>query len=148
MHMHVGVVGQECFNQLAPVGGEVVGNDMDLFTARLIGHDVSQKRDELCRGVPRSRIAKHFTRPRVECHIERYRAMPVVFETMALSPTRRKSQHGILAIQRLNTGYTAIGRILKKPSSEQGGAETCIAPRHADLVGEMVSRENSRVKPA
>ncbi len=41
---------------------------------------------------------------------ERQRAVPVIFEAMPLGPPRRKRQHGIEAIERLNGGFLVDGK--------------------------------------
>jgi len=50
---------QEVRDRPALVSREVVGDHMDLFAAGLIDHNVGEERDELRRGVPRSRFAEY-----------------------------------------------------------------------------------------
>jgi hypothetical protein len=102
MKMNFGVLGQEFMDSLGLVRREVIGNHVNLFALGLIGHDVCQERDELCRGVSFSRLAQHLARPGVESRVERQRAMTEVFKAVALGASRRKRQHGVLAIKRLN----------------------------------------------
>jgi hypothetical protein len=47
MHVNVRVIGQELLNRFGFMGGEVVGDHVDLFGFGLTGHKLSQKLDKL-----------------------------------------------------------------------------------------------------
>ncbi len=49
--MNLGMRCQNVLDRLALVRREVVGDDVDLFAARLVDHNVSEEGDELGRGV-------------------------------------------------------------------------------------------------
>lgn len=57
--MNTGVSRQELAHTLGLVRREVVGDDVDFFAARLIGHEVGEKRDELGRGMALGGLAQH-----------------------------------------------------------------------------------------
>jgi hypothetical protein len=48
--------------------------------------------------------AMHFAGPHIQSGIQRERAVAIVFETVALGAPRRKRQHRIKTVQRLNRG--------------------------------------------
>lgn len=95
---------KELFKLPDLVGGEIVGNDMDFFAARLVDDDIGKEGDELSRGVPRCGLAQYFSGPGIECRVERERPMPVVLKGMSLRSTRRERQHRIESIEGLNGG--------------------------------------------
>ena len=47
MNADLGMMGQKVVNELGFVGREIIGNDVDLASEGLGGHDVGQKVDEL-----------------------------------------------------------------------------------------------------
>jgi hypothetical protein len=57
---------EEVFNRLALVRREVVSDYVDLFPARLIGHEVAEEGDELGRRVAWCGLAQHLCRFKVE----------------------------------------------------------------------------------
>lgn len=59
--MDLGMFSQKLRRLLGLMGREVVGDHVDLPTARLVGHDVGEEGNELCRGVPPGRLARHLT---------------------------------------------------------------------------------------
>ena len=65
MEMHFGVSHKELFHPLGLVGREIIGNEMNLFAARLVGDHLGEEGNKLLAGVPRGR----FCRPprRCEC---------------------------------------------------------------------------------
>ena len=75
---------------------------MDLAAPRLGGDDVAEELDEGGTRVPRHRLADDFAGLRVERGEQRERAVPVVFEAVALGAPGRQRQHGIEAVERLN----------------------------------------------
>ena len=52
---------QKSFDRLALMRREIVGNYMDLLATRLIGHEVSEERDEFGRGVAYCGLAQDLT---------------------------------------------------------------------------------------
>ena len=57
---------EEVFNRLALVRREVISDHVDLFAARLIGHEVAEEGDELGRRVACCGLAQHLTGPGIE----------------------------------------------------------------------------------
>ena len=81
------------------MGGEVVGNHVDLFAARLVDDDVRQEGHELCRSVTHGRFAEYLASLSIECRVQGQRAVPEVFKAMSLGASRREWQHRILAVE-------------------------------------------------
>ncbi len=102
--MNLGMHRQEVRDRPALVRGEVVGDHMDLFVAGLIDHNVCEERDELGRGVPRSRFAEHFPGLGVESGIQRQGAVTKVLKAVPFCASRGQRQNRILAIQGLDGG--------------------------------------------
>ena len=99
MQVNLGMGCQEVFDLLTIVSREVIGDHMDLFAAGLIDHQVCEERDELGRGVPRSRFAEHLTGLGVEGGIQRQGAVAKVLEAVPFCASRGQRQNWILAIQ-------------------------------------------------
>ena len=59
MEMHFGVSYKELLHPLGPVGREIVGNEMNLFAARLVGDHLGKEGNKLLAGVPRGGFAHH-----------------------------------------------------------------------------------------
>jgi hypothetical protein len=87
---------------LGLVSGQVVDDHMDLPAVRLVRDDISEKSDELSRGVSRRGLAEDLSGLRVERGIQRQRPVTVVLEPVPLRAARRQRQDRILAIERLN----------------------------------------------
>ena len=102
MHVNVRVIGQELLNRFGFMGGEVVGDHVDLFGFGLTGHKLSQKLDKLSTAMTGCGLAQHLPGAGVEGGIQREGAVTKVFKAMALSTSRRKWQHRIFSIQGLN----------------------------------------------
>ena len=98
------------------VGGEIVGDDVDFFAARLVHDDIGKEGDEFSRGVPRRGLAQYLSvlgiEGRVE-RVERERSMPVVLKAMPLGSSRRQRQHRIKPIEGLNGGLFVKVRIVR-----------------------------------
>ena len=75
MQMQVRMVQKKRADRLGFVSGQVVGDDMNLSSLRLRGHDVAKEFDKRGTGVPGHRLTEHFARPRVERGQQRERAM-------------------------------------------------------------------------
>ncbi len=82
MQSHVRMREQEGAHRLGLMGREIVRDDVDLAPLRLTGHDVAEELDKGGAGVPRHRLAEHFTRLRIERREQRERAMAVVLEAV------------------------------------------------------------------
>ncbi len=100
--MNVAVLGKKRIDPLSLVRGQIVGDHMNLLTARLVHDDVSEKRHELGRGVALGSLAQHLTGLGIESRVQRQGAVAEILEAMTLGATRRQRQHRIEAIQRLN----------------------------------------------
>src|SRR3984893_14788918 len=101
---HVGVVSQELLDSLGFVGREVVEDDVDLEIARLSGDQRAQEGNELSAGVVRSCLPEHLSGLGVERGVQGEGPTTDVLETMALGPARRKRQHRIAPVKRLDGG--------------------------------------------
>ena len=97
--MNLRVRFEELFDRRALVGREIVGDNVDLFAARLVDHDVGEEGDELRRGVPLCGLAQHFTSLRIEGGVQGQGAVPVVLKAMSFCASRRERQHRIFAIK-------------------------------------------------
>jgi hypothetical protein len=98
---------EELFDWPALVRRESVGDDVDLFAARLVDHDIGEKGDKLRRRLPLGGLARDFASLRVEGGVERQGAVPVVFKTAPYCTPRRERQHRVIAIKGL-TGCVLI----------------------------------------
>lgn len=87
--MDVRVLAQEGVDASRLVRREVVGDDVNGLTRRLLHHEVGQEGDELGRGVVGRRLAQHCAGPGIESCVQREGAVPGVLEPMALSATRQ-----------------------------------------------------------
>ena len=82
------------------MGREIVENDVDGARPRLRVHDALPELDEVVASVARRGLADQFAGTRVQCGVQRERAMPVVLEAVALRATGRQRQHGVEPIGR------------------------------------------------
>ncbi len=105
MEMHFGVGGQELFHPRGLMGRKIVGNEMNLFAARLIGDHLGDKGDKLLAGVTRNGFAHYLAIARVKRGVQRKGAVAIVFKTMALQPPGREGQHRIKPVQGLDGGF-------------------------------------------
>src|SRR6267154_15409 len=124
MEMDLGMSREELLNSLGLVGREVVGNEMDLFTARLIGDDLGEEGDKLLAGMTRGSFAYHFAIARVKRGVQRKGAVAVVLKAMALEPSRRQWQNRIEPVQGLDGGLFVdakhrrmLGRFYVQPNN-------------------------------
>src|ERR1700682_2594379 len=102
--MNVAMLGQKWLDALGLVRREVVSDDVNFLALGLVNHDVSEKRDELRRGMPLRRLAQYLAGLGVECGVQRQRAVAVVLEAMAFGASRRQWQHWIFAVECLDCG--------------------------------------------
>src|ERR1700686_1816981 len=82
VQVNLGMHRQEVRDRPALVSREVVGNHVDLFAAGLIDHNVCEERDELGRGVPRSRFAEDLAGLGVEGGIQRQSAVTKILKAV------------------------------------------------------------------
>src|SRR5260370_5902809 len=75
---------KELRHPLGLVSRQVVGDDVDLFAARLTGDEVGEKGNKLGAGMPLSSLAQYDTGAGVERGIEGERPVPVVLKAVAL----------------------------------------------------------------
>jgi hypothetical protein len=127
--MNLRVRFKEFFDRRAFVRREIVGDHVDLLTARLVDHDVGEEGDELRGGVPLRGLAQDFASLRIEGGVQGQGAMPVVLKSVPFGASRRERQHRIFAIKGLN------GRFLIAPFVIAvlpiGKALYCFTPRIA-----------------
>ena len=84
VEMHFGVSREELLHPPGLVGRKVVGNEMDLLAARLIGDQVRKEGDKLLAGVARGSFAQHCAAFGVKRGIQREGAVAVVLKAVAL----------------------------------------------------------------
>ena len=104
MQMHVAVFSQKLVHSFGLMRREVVADDVDLFTLRLLCTHIGQERNELGTGMPSCGFAQHLTGLCVERSVEREGAVSVILETMTLQPAGRQRQHRHQTIKRLDRG--------------------------------------------
>src|SRR5688572_23458344 len=75
MEMYVRMLQEERAHGLGLVRGEVIGDHVNLTSARLAGGDVPEEFDKRGARVPRHGLTEHLTRFRVERRQQRERAM-------------------------------------------------------------------------
>src|SRR5437870_5596304 len=93
---------QKLLDKFRFMGREVISNDMNLPSARLTGHDVSEKGDELLTGMPRCRATNDCSCLGVQRGVQRESAVTVVFESMSLCSSGRQRQYRIQPVQCLD----------------------------------------------
>ncbi len=94
--MNVGMCAEKGLDLLGRVGRQVVGDDMDLLAAQLMGRDVGQEGRELGRGAVRGGFAQRLTGLGVESRIQRQCAVPGGLESVTFSVSSRQREHGSL----------------------------------------------------
>ena len=118
----VRMLGKEVCDAFGFVGGEVVGNEMDLFAFWLGRDHVAQKGDEFGAGVAGRGLPQHLAAGSVEGGVERESAMAKIFKTMSLGSTGRKRQDGIEPVEGLNGRlliHTEDNRVSRRPQVER-----------------------------
>src|SRR6201987_592742 len=108
---------QELPHQRGLMSREIVEDDVDLLMGRAQGHDFLQEDDKVAAGVASSGLSVNAAGRGVQRRIQRQGSVPVVFKSMALGAARRKRQHRIESIQRLNGGLlidTKHGGMLRR----------------------------------
>ena len=93
------MITQELMNPPSFMAREIIGNDVNLFAARLVCHHVGQKRHEFFARVPWRRRADDFTRRGVQRRVQRQSAVPVVLEPVPFRPAWRQRQYRVQTIQ-------------------------------------------------
>ena len=94
MNADLGMLGQEIVDQRGFMGREIVRDDVDLACARLGGHDLGQKVNELGAGMAWSGLAKDFPASGIKGRVKRKGAVPVILKAVGLGSARRKRQTG------------------------------------------------------
>ena len=102
---------KEFKNTLGFVGAQIIGNDVDLATCRLTGHDLGEEIDELCAGMACTGFSQHLSGLSVQSAVERKRSVAVVLKAVPFGPAGRKGQNRIQAIQRLDGTLQSRHRI-------------------------------------
>ena len=83
---------------------QVIDDQVNLVALGLVGHDVGQECDELCRRMAFSRLPDHFARLGVKRGVQGQRPMTEVLKPVSFDAPRRKRQHRILAVKCLDGG--------------------------------------------
>jgi len=81
---------EELLNKFRLVRGEIVDDDVYLFTSRLCGNDVGQECDEFRGGMARSRPPEHFARLGIEGGIQ-------TLDTLTFARSRRSWRASLLS---------------------------------------------------
>ena len=121
MKMDFIVSREELLNPSGLVGREVVGNEMNLLAARLIGDQLGEEGHELLAGVTRGGFAHHRAIARVQRGVQREGAVAVVLKAVAFQSPRRQWQDRIEPIQGLDGGlfvYAKHRRMLRRSSGD------------------------------
>jgi len=99
---HRPVVAQRLLHSLRLMRRQVVGDQVNLLTGRLMCRDLAQKRHELLRGVTRRGLAGHLTGLRVETPRKTPACRAGSTRPHAVRPVRRQRRHRVVAIERLS----------------------------------------------
>ena len=84
------------------MGGEIVGDDINLFTLRMRTDQIGEKGHELGTGVSIGRFACDGTTGGIQGRIQRERSVAIVLESVPFGSTRGKRQGWIEPVERLN----------------------------------------------
>ena len=95
---------KELLHPFGLVGREIVGNEMNLFAARLVGDYLGEEGNKLLAGVPRGGFAHHLAVASVKRGVQRKSAVTVVLKAVALEPPRRQWQNRVEPVQGLDGG--------------------------------------------
>lgn len=98
----VGIGLEELGDAFGFVGREVIDDGVNGFTGRLRGDQFAQKGNKLGAGMPRGRLANDLAALGFQCGVEREGAMPEVFKTVTLGPTRGERQHWVEPVESLD----------------------------------------------
>src|SRR5258705_5267204 len=93
---------QELPHQRGLVSREIVEDDVNLLIGRPQGYDVLEEDDKVAAGVACSGLSVNAAGRGIQRRVQRQGSVPVVFKSVALGAARRKRQHRIEPIQRLN----------------------------------------------
>ena len=104
VHVHIGVFAQEQLDAFGLMGGEIVGDDMDLFTLRLRTHQVGEEGHELGAGMTIGGFADDGSSGGIQCRIQRDGPVTVVLESVPFGSSGRKRQDRIKPVERLDGG--------------------------------------------
>ena len=70
MQADLGMMGQKVLDELGFMGREVIGDDVDLASEGLGGHDLGQKVDKLGAGMALSGLAEDFSASGIEGRVK------------------------------------------------------------------------------
>ena len=104
MQVQLGMLGQELCDPLGLMRREVVGDNVDLAAFGFQRHDLAEKGHKLLGGMVGGGLTQDFAAFGVQRSVERERTMPKVLEAVALGSPRAERQHGVEAIERLDSG--------------------------------------------
>src|ERR1700748_3319401 len=94
---------QECRYLSCVVGGEIVGNDMDLLARSTKGDHLVEEGDELFAGVAPGRFALNLAGLHVASSIEGESSVSKVFESVPFGSARRQRPYRIQPVQSLDS---------------------------------------------
>src|SRR5258708_19160586 len=106
-----GVGFQEFENRFGLMCTQVIGNDVNFATSRLIGNYLGKKIDKLSTRVACAGFSKNLSGLRVQGAIERKGPMTIVLETMPFGTARRERQNRVQAIKGLDGTLQSRRRI-------------------------------------
>jgi len=104
VHVDITVFGQEELNAFGLMGGEIVGDDMNLLTLRLRTDKIGEEGHELGAGVSIGRFTYDGSAGGIQSRIQRERSVAVVLESVPFGSTGRKRQNRVESVERLNGG--------------------------------------------
>ena len=141
MEVNVGTILQELLNGPGLMDRQIVQDDMDLPALGLFGEEVGQEGDELLRSVACGGLAVDLPRLGIESGKKGEGSMAYILEPMALGPTRREGQDGVLAVQGLDGRFlihtedrSMLGRMQVETDDIGGlGLEVGIIGRHVAI---------------
>jgi hypothetical protein len=117
VNVDLGMMGQKVVNELGFVGREIIGNDVDLASQGLGGHDAGKKVHELGAGMALSSLAQDFSASGIEGSVKRKGSVAVILKTVSLGPARRKGKDRIQSVQGLDSSlfvYAKDGGMIRR----------------------------------
>ena len=104
VHVHIRVFMQEERNAFGLMGGEIVGDNMNLFTLRLGTDQVGEEGHELGAGMSIGGFTHDCATRGIQRRIKRDRAVTVILKSVPFGSSRRKRQDRIKPVECLNGG--------------------------------------------
>jgi hypothetical protein len=102
--MYFGMSREELLNPRSLMSREIVGNEMNLLAARLLGDQVQEEGHKLLAGVPRGGFAYHLAIARVKRGIQRKGAVAVYSKPWRSSRPGDRGRDRIESLQGLDGG--------------------------------------------